>query len=218
MSIFALLFFVGCSSEVGYCEVEESSVDANQSTLIGSTPQEMLSLIPSTGTYGLQWTDDSTTCLSYTIDWDLDTAKEIDETLVPSKVRGVDLLRVGVDPITDPVCEPYVTISGMITITSTHGELDENIPVDAYFYLGDTGIVGGFDAMTSTLNGTYEPDCGTQDCYENASIEFIFSGGLSDETMYGSFSMDKYNDDGSKGGWTLASWGTNYDDACESSQ
>ena len=218
MSIFALLFFVGCSSEVGYCEVEETPVEPNQSTLVGSTPQELLSLIPSTGTYGLEWKDDSTTCLSYAIDWDIDTAKEIDETLVPSKVRGLDLLRVGVDPITDPVCESYVTVSGMITITSTNGELDENMRVDAYFYLGDTGIYSGFDAMTNTLNGTYEPDCGTQDCYENATVEFTFSGGISDDTVDGSFYMDKYNDDGSKGGSVLASWGTEYNDACASSQ
>ena len=156
--------------------------------------------------------------LSYTIDWNLGTAKEIDETLVPSNVHGVDILRVGVEPITDPVCEPYVTISGMITITSSHGEFDEKMPVDAYFYLGDNGIDSGFDAMTDTLNRTYEPDCGTQDCYENASMEFGFSGGLSDDTMYGSFSIDKYNNDGSKAGWTLTSWGKKYDDVCESSQ
>ena len=218
MSIFTFLFFVGCSSEAGYCEVEEVSVNADQETFIGSTPQDLLSLIPATGTYGLQWKYDSNTCLSYTLEWELDTAKEIDETLVPSKVRGVEMLRVGVDPITDPVCEPYVTISGMITITSIHGEFDEKMPVEAYFYVGDTGIYGGFDATTNTLNGTYEPDCGTQDCYENASVEFSFSGGLSDDKMYGSFFIDKYNDDGSRAGWKLASWGTDYDDACESPQ
>ena len=213
MSIFVFLFSVGCSTEAGYCEVTETSIDAEQETSLGYTSQELISSIPSAGTHGLQWQDDSNTCLSYTIELDPNTTLDIEQTPVQGKTSlGYQFFRKAVDPvITDPVCEQYVSIGGVMTLSTTDGEFDEEMPIDVEFSVDDTGIQAYFEATTSTIKGTYEPDCDPQDCYENASIEFQFLGSFSDGTTAASIYVDKTNDDGSRGGWSLASWGTEYD-------
>ena len=70
--------------------------------------------------------------------------------------------------------------------------------------------------MTNTINGTYEPDCGTQDCYENASIEIQFTGTFYEDKTSAGVYLDKNNDDGSRGGWKLTSLvqSTNVNNLC----
>ena len=117
MSIFTLLFFVGCTSEYGYCDVIEIPVDAEQETLLGYTSQELFSFVPTAGTHGFEWKDDSKACLNYTIELDLDTAIEVNQTPVEGKTSiGYQFFRKAVDPVdVEPDCLQYVFISGMMT-------------------------------------------------------------------------------------------------------
>ena len=211
--IFMFLFAVGCSSEPGYCEVTETPVDGEQETSFGFTSQEFIDSIPAAATHGFQWNDDSSACLNYTITLNLDTASEVDEVPVQGK-EGIDTF---ISPMNvDPTCESYVSISGIMTVETTDGELDEEIPVKVQFYPRDTGIEAYVEGTTDTLNGAYEPDCSPQNCYDNASLVFEFLGSFSDDTTDFTFYIDKYNDDGSRRGWSVGSWGTEYDNGiCE---
>ena len=210
---FSILFAVGCSSESGYCEVTETSVDAGQETSSGFTSQDFINSIPAAATHGFQWDDDSSTCLNYTIALDLNSASEVDET----PVQGKEGLVNAINPVVvDPTCESYVSMRGTMTLVTTDSKLDEEVPVEVKFYVKETGNLAYVDATTSTLNGTYEPDCSPQDCYDNASIEFEFLGSFSDDTTDFTFYINQNNDDGSRGGWSVGSWGTEYDNGtCE---
>ena len=135
-----MFFFVGCTSEYGYCDVTETSLNPEQETLLGYTSQELFSFVATTGTHGLEWEDDSKTCLNYTIELDLDSAIEVDQIPVEGKASfGSNFLAV--DPVdVDPDCRQYVSMSGIMTIATTNGDFDEEMPVDVESYVYETAI------------------------------------------------------------------------------
>ena len=204
MLFLSILNFFACDLTAGEmampaCEEVESPVSANEETLLGFTPQEVVDAVPLSNTVGLEWEDGSIDCLHYTLQLDAASARDVDVSYAELDSDG-PIASIHIE------CNDYVAIDGIVSVATPDGEINEEFSMTMVYTLDSMSgeVVSGFMAKTTSLSGTYVPSD------SDSSSEYHFDGQMTDGLFSGSLVMQTSGTDGDIA-WAentyIAEWG-----------
>ena len=195
---------MACGNDMGYvqgpsCDEEETSVAANEETLLGFTPQEAADQMPLSNTVGLEWEDGTIDCLHYSLQLDPDSGRNVDSIYV--EPQGL-----GAVPAIDIQCTDYVAIDGTLSIGTPNGEINEEITITMVYQMDEESgeANGGFDEEVAALSGSFQPSDA------DSSSRYFIRGSIVHGQLNGSLTMQTTGENGEMA-WAensfLADWG-----------